>query len=89
MGHVSFFVSSRIKIHIKIYKSVQKYTVKSVNKGHSKETQNMVFIYKWSLFGGYNGHINQCRVVEEWPLFTGWSLFWGGLTVPNYYFLYL
>ena len=28
------------------------FSVKPVNKGDSKETQHMVFIDKWSLFGG-------------------------------------
>ena len=28
-------------------------TVKPVNKGHPRERQHMVFIDKWSLFGGY------------------------------------
>ena len=28
-------------------------TVKPVNKGHPREIQRMVFIDKWSLFGGY------------------------------------
>ena len=28
------------------------YTVKPVHKGHPREIQNMVFIDKWSLFGG-------------------------------------
>ena len=29
------------------------YTVKPVNKGHLRERQRMVFINKWSLFGGF------------------------------------
>ena len=28
------------------------YTVKPVNKSHPRERQNIVFIDKWSLFGG-------------------------------------
>ena len=28
-------------------------TVKPVNKGHPRERQNMVFIDKWSLLGGF------------------------------------
>jgi hypothetical protein len=39
----------------------------------------MTFIDKWSLFGGYYVIFNQGRVIEEWPLFTKWSLFPGGL----------
>ena len=31
---------------------VCEYTVKPLNKGHLREMQNMVFIDKWSLFGG-------------------------------------
>ena len=55
------------------------YTVKPVNKGHSRERQNMVFIDKWSLFGGYNCLFYKRVVIDVWPLFTGWSLFRGGL----------
>ena len=29
------------------------YTVKPVNKGHSREREHMVFTDKWSLFGGH------------------------------------
>ena len=54
-------------------------TVKPVNKGHPWERQNMVFIDKWSLFEGYFVFFYQGRVIEVWPLFTGWSLFGGGL----------
>ena len=39
----------------------------------------MVFIDKWSLFGGYIVLFNQGKVTEVWPLFAGWSLFEGGL----------
>ena len=53
------------------------YTVKPVNKGHPREKQNMVFIDKWSLFGGYFVLFYQGSVIEVWPLFTGWSLFRG------------
>ena len=34
------------------YSCLEKYTVKPVNKGHPRERQHMVFIDKWSLFGG-------------------------------------
>ena len=54
-------------------------TVKPVNKGHPNERQNMVVIEKWSLFRGYFVLFYQGRVIEVWPLFTGWSLFRGGL----------
>ena len=30
----------------------QQHTAKTVNKGHPRDRQNMVFIDKWSLFGG-------------------------------------
>ena len=46
-------------------------TVKPVNKGHQRERQHMVFIDKWSLFGGYFVLFYQGRVVAVWPLFTG------------------
>ena len=39
-------------------------TVKPVNKGHPKERQNMVFIDKWSLFGGNIVLFNQGKVTE-------------------------
>ena len=35
-----------------------------MHKAHTKEREDMVFIDKWSLFGGY-------IVNEVWPLFTG------------------
>ena len=54
-------------------------TVKSVNKGHPRDRQHMVFIDKWPLFGGYIVLFNQRKVTEVWPLFTGWSLCRGGL----------
>ena len=57
----------------------QVYTVKPVNKGQPRERQHMVFIDKWSLFGGYFVLFYQGRVIDEWPLFTGWSVFGGGL----------
>ena len=41
-----------------------KTTVKPVNKGHTKERENMVFIDKWSLFGGYFVLIYQGIVIE-------------------------
>ena len=50
-----------------------------MNKDHPWETQYTVFIDKWPLFGGYIVLINQRRVTEEWPLFTGWTLFGGGI----------
>ena len=58
--------------------SVQ-HTVTTMNKGHLREIQNMVFKNKWSLFGSYFVLFYQGRVIEVWPLFTGWSLFRGGL----------
>ena len=54
-------------------------TVKSVNKGHPRERQNMVFIDKWSLFRGNFVLFYQGRIIEKWPLFTVWSLFGVGL----------
>ena len=54
-------------------------TVKPVNKDHPKERKKMVYIDKWSLFGGYYVLFYQGRVIELWPLFTWWSLFGGGL----------
>ena len=59
--------------------TASEFTVKPVNKGHATERQNMVFIDKWSSFGGYIASFYQGRVVEMWPLFAGWSLFRGGL----------
>ena len=32
-----------------------------------------------SLFWGHFAKFNQWKVIDVWPLFTGWSLFWGGL----------
>ena len=55
------------------------YTVKPVNKGHPRERQHMTFIDKWSFFGGYFVLFYQGKVIEVWTLFTGWSLFGGGL----------
>ena len=37
----------------------------------------MVFIDKWSLFGGYIVLFIQRRLTDVWPLFTEWSLFGG------------
>ena len=54
-------------------------TVKPVNKGHPRETQNMAFIDRWSLFRGYIALFYQRGGTEVCPLFTGWSLFGGGL----------
>ena len=54
-------------------------TVKPVNKGQISEKRYMVFIDKWHLFGGYMVLFNQGMVTEVWSLFTGWSLFGGGL----------
>ena len=62
-----------------IYFRILPYTVKPANKGHLRERQNMVFIDNWPLFGGYFVLFYQGRVIEMWPLFTGWSLFGGGL----------
>ena len=39
-------------------------TVKPVHKGHPREKQNMVFIDKWSLFGGYFVLFYQGSVTE-------------------------
>ena len=39
-------------------------TAKPVNKGHSRERQDMVFIDKWPLFGGYFVLFYQRRVIE-------------------------
>ena len=55
------------------------YTVRPVNKGHPKETEYMVFMDKWPLFGGYIVSFNQRRVTELWPSFTGWPLLEDGL----------
>ena len=55
-------------------------TVKSVNKGQPRESQNMAFLDRWSLFGGYIALFFQGRGTDVWPLFTGWSLFGGGLS---------
>ena len=54
-------------------------TVKPVIKGHPRERQYMVFINNWSLFGGYFVLLYQGRVIAVWPLFSGRSLFGGGL----------
>ena len=35
-----------------------------MNKGHPRERQKMVFIDKWSLFGGYFVLFYQGRVIE-------------------------
>ena len=55
------------------------YTDKPVYKGHPRERQNMVFIDKQSLLGGYIVLFYQGRVSEVRPLFTGLSLFGDGL----------
>ena len=34
-------------------KELNVYIVKPVNKGHPMEKQNLIFIDKWSLYGGY------------------------------------
>ena len=54
-------------------------TDKPVNKVQPKERQHMAFIDKWSLFGGNIVLFNPGSVTEVWPLFTGWSLFEGGI----------
>ena len=51
----------------KIQQSIFRYTVKPVNKGHQRNRQNMVFIDKWSLFGGYFVLFYQGMVIEVWP----------------------
>ena len=43
----------------------KKYTVKPVNKGHPRKRLNIIFIDKWSLFGGnfvlfYQGMVLKC-----------------------------
>ena len=55
------------------------YIVNPVNKGHPRERQEMVFRDKRSLFGGYIVYFKQRSVMGVWSLFTGWSLFRGGL----------
>ena len=50
-------------------------TVKPVNKCHSREREHVVFIDKWSLFGGYFVLSNQGRVNEVWPFLQG-GLYW-------------
>ena len=40
------------------------YTVKPVNKGHPMERQNVVFINKSSLFGGYIVLLHQGNVIK-------------------------
>ena len=59
------------------------YTVKPVNKGHPRERQDMVFIDKWSLFGGFFVLFNEgCDHYLQDGLF--WEvLFNTGLTVHN------
>ena len=49
-----------------------------MNKGHPSEGHHMVFTDMWPLFGGYIVLFNEGRVTNEWPLFTGWSIFGGG-----------
>ena len=39
-------------------------TVKPKNKGHPREKLHMVFIDKWSSFGGYSVLFYQGRVIE-------------------------
>ena len=46
------------------YNYVYTCTVKPVNKGHPREKQNMFFIDKWSLFGGYFVSFYKGRVIE-------------------------
>ena len=50
-------------------------TVKPGNKGHPRERHHMVFVDKWSLFGGYLVLFYHGRVIEKimvflrrWPL---------------------
>ena len=45
--------------------------VKPMNKGHPRERQLVVFIDKWSLFGGYFVIFYQGVVNEVGPLLTG------------------
>ena len=56
------------------------FTVKPVNKGLLRERQNMVFIDKWPLFGGYFVSFYPGRVIEVGSLFEGYFvLFYQGL----------
>ena len=50
-----------------------------MNKGHSSERQHMAFMDKWPLFEGYFVLCYQRRLTEVRPLFTGCSIFGGGL----------
>ena len=52
------------------------YTVKPVNKGQQMERQEMVFIDKLSLFGGYNVLFYHGRVIEVWHLFLVFTRRW-------------
>ena len=74
--HHSFIhlYQTRILIH-----NASLYTVKPVNKGHQRERQNIVFIDKWSLFGGnfvllYQERVFIYRVVfiQRWPFIQVW-----------------
>ena len=58
-----------------------------MNKGHPRERQNMVFIDKWSLFGGYFFYFNkegllQCGLYLQGGLYsevtlnTGWTVYY-------------
>ena len=51
-----------------------------MNSDHPSEKQNMVFIDKWSLFGGHFVLFYQEWNIVVLPLFTGWPLFAGGLS---------
>ena len=73
LGRIKFY---SIFLNLESWK---KSSYKPVNKGLPREEQHMTFIDKWPLFGGYIVIFNQRKVTELWPLFTGWSLFRGGL----------
>ena len=75
----SFLPIHFVNYDTNLYGYGKQYTVKLVNKGHPRERQHMVFIDKWSLFGGYFVLFCQESVIEVWPLLTGWSLSRGGL----------
>ena len=44
-------------------------TVKPVDKGHPRERQHMIFLDKWTLFGGCFVLFYQGTVIEMWSLF--------------------
>ena len=58
------------------------YTVKTMNEGHQMETQHMVFIDKWLLFGGFidfllnfiKEDLLKCDFYLQGGLFWRWPL---------------